>query len=116
MGGQGVDEVVDAVGKTGYFGEEAGELELLGLDGSKFRELVTRLLNLLLASVITTALLFFLLLILIAAIPIFIFVSILLILIFLSLFIFILLVLLFLFLFLLIADFFLLVTHITIAI
>ena len=37
VGGQGVDEVVDAVGKTGYFGEQASELEFLGLDGSEFR-------------------------------------------------------------------------------
>lgn len=36
VGGQGVDEVVDAVGKAGYFGEETGELELLWFDGSEF--------------------------------------------------------------------------------
>lgn len=112
--------MVDAVGKTGYFGEEAGELELLGLDGSEFRQFVNRLFALLLASIIA-ALLFLFLLILIAAIPILvlILISILLLLLIvvflLALFILVLLVLL-LFLFLLIADFFLLVTHITIAI
>jgi hypothetical protein len=36
VGGEGVDEMVYAVGETGYLGEEAGELELLSFDGSEF--------------------------------------------------------------------------------
>jgi hypothetical protein len=118
VGGQGVDEVVHAQGKTGNFGEQVGEFELFWLDGAKVWQFFLRLLTFLLAFFVAAALSFLLLLILIlvaALLIIVLLVLVLSILILPLLLLFVLvLFLIFLLFFLLSTVLFLLVAHITI--